>query len=154
MDTSHITGQRPHTGLSTSTQMSRGGGGRVVAGQLPPLFWSGSPCCDKHPDQIQLVKRGLYFISEYGPSLRKSQGRNWSQELKQTARRNAAFWIVPTACLSRPLPQWWLHPQWAGPSHLNHQSRRHPTDLPTDNLLWHFLNYNFLFLDISWFVSS
>ncbi|EDL81865.1 rCG28784 [Rattus norvegicus] len=28
----------------------------------------------------------------------------------------------------------WCHPQWTGPSHTNHQSRKCPADLPTGQL--------------------
>lgn len=76
--------------------------------------------------------------------MKESQGRaqagTWRQELKWRPWRRPAYWLVPMAhpgslfffkCNPRPPAQGQQHPQWAGNSHIDDQSRKCPTDSST-----------------------
>jgi len=58
------------------------------------------------------------------------------QALTQRLWRALLPGSVHVACLAffnnpRPFAQWWHYPQWAGPSHISHESIKCPTNLPT-----------------------
>lgn len=68
----------------------------VTAAVSASLSQFGFCCCDNCHDQMQLWK-GVYFAYTCHLTVRstigESQGRNPSQELKQTAWANAAYWL-------------------------------------------------------------
>lgn len=98
-----------------------------------------------------LERKGFTSPSGHTPSLRKVRGGNSRPEPNlETGTedsggtlltgllimgRSACFLLQP----GTPVPKW-HHPQWAGTSHINHESRKSPTDLPMDNLVggWRF----------------
>lgn len=66
--------------------------------------------------------------------------------MKRKPWQNTNFWLVPYGVLSLPT-QRWHSPQWTRPSHINHQWRNYPTDMPIDQSCGHFPNWDSFFSD-------
>lgn len=93
---------------------------------------------------LYLVK-SLCHLSLPGnsPSLRKTgtgtqiqqepQARNLSRGSRGVLFAGFFLWLFQPAFYTPGLPyQCWLHPHWVEPSQINHQLRKCPADLPTD----------------------
>lgn len=84
-------------------------------------------------------REALICPSSPTPSLREAKAGTQGGSLKQRAGRKAACW----PCRSQPAllrQAWancpgWHHPQRAGPSHINQQSKIAPTDMSTEHLI-------------------
>jgi hypothetical protein len=92
---------------------------------------------------MQMGNKGFIWLMLPGhsPSLRKV-GQELEAGLKQGLWRSAAFWLGPRGLLSLlsystqdHLPKGWPCPQRSRPTLINHPSRKHPTGLPTVNLV-------------------
>jgi hypothetical protein len=88
-------------------------------------------CCDKTLAKSNSGRKGLIWLRSYSPSSWKPR-----QELKTGAyirkeRGTLLTSLLPRACpwtfFYTHLTREWYHPQWAGPSHSHHQSRKYPT---------------------------
>lgn len=105
--------------------------------------------------ESNLGKKGFICLThpEHSSSLR--EGRAWPQELKQILQMllpgcSQQFTPQPAFSHHSGSPaQKRCHPQLAGPSHINHLSRRCPKDLPTGNLMVTFSQLSSLFREDS-----
>ena len=95
----------------------------------------GFDCCDKTPWPTLRGKNLFqHAVSHPNPSWKEvragTQGRNLEVETEADAIQESCFWFSQPAFLytSEPPAQGWHHPQWYGPSHINHLSRKWPTD--------------------------
>lgn len=91
----------------------------------------------KHCDQSHLGRKMVSFILHISGQLhhwrkpgRKLKVKTWRQKRKQILWSGAAYWLASHGLLSL-LPHvpgliclGWSHPQWAGSSHVNHQSKK------------------------------
>lgn len=93
----------------------------------------------KHHDQKLHVVDKRVNVSLPVLILVHPEGKSW-QELnmkkwKQKPRRSAAYWIAPHDILSlhsystQDHQPWWFYPQYFGPAHINHESRKCPHGL-------------------------
>jgi hypothetical protein len=85
-----------------------------------------------------------------GTWIRNSKAVTWNQELKKRAWRNTAYWLALHVLLSflscqDHLPRGDNNTQWIGPSHINPDWRRHPTDLPVSQFYGDILSWVPLF---------
>lgn len=84
-------------------------------------------CCQHH-----LGRGKVYSLLSRKPKVGTRR-----QELKVRAQRSDAHGLVPHACpgcfLIETRITWpaWHHQQWTRPSHINHQPRKCPSDMPT-----------------------
>lgn len=91
----------------------------------------GFDCCDKTPWPTLRGKNLFqHAVSHPNPSWKEvgagTQGRNLEVETEADAIQESCFWFSQPAFLytSEPPAQGWHHPQWYGPSHINHLSRK------------------------------
>lgn len=81
----------------------------------------------KHMMRNILVVKGLMFAYSLA-TIKESLGRNsrwgaWKQKLAQTIEEPTSL-LSLLSCIRLPA-QKWDHPQWAGSSHITHESRKY-----------------------------
>lgn len=134
--------------------------------------WERSPCLSQVTDclhfnmyifpslvssaknESNLARKGFIWLMcpNHSSLWRESKAGTWKQKLKQRPLRSATYWVAHygywTCFLipSRTACPGVVHPQWAGPSHFNHESRECPHRV-ADRSFWrrHFFNWGSFF---------
>lgn len=123
-----------------------------------PVLVGASIAVIKYTDHEQLEEERVYLASTSQATIKGSQGRNLEVRLWGRGHggvlRPGSLLMAWSACFliapQRMTQTGWLCPQWAGSSHVNHQSKKMHRGLTHRPITWgHFLNWGFPFHNYS-----